>query len=566
VQQFIVSARKYRPSTFADVVGQKHVAETLMHEITGNKLAQAFLFTGPRGVGKTTCARILAKVINIQDENIDPNQDFAFNIFELDAASNNSVDDIRHLIDQVRIPPQVGKYKVYIIDEVHMLSTAAFNAFLKTLEEPPSYAIFILATTEKHKILPTILSRCQVFNFNRIEASDMVEHLKMIAQSENIVASDDALHLIARKADGGLRDALSLFDQLVSFSRGDVTYEKAVEILNILDVDTFFDVTEALIHQNISEALLIFDNVLNKGFDGSLFISGMAQHFRNLMVCKDESTLRLLDVSQAFKLKYLEQTKMLDLGLIINALNLTNETDEKYKFSRNPRLLIELMLIKLSHLAQFISEIPTLEDIKKKLANPSFSSPQKTTANTVVSTDRAVPTIKEHIEEKITSTRLGKLDRNTFKQKKLEKEISAQVDSNSKIQNLDSKPSEEVAILMNADVIIPSIHQMMEEFSLSQSSRVSGLIKSILFHLEGQQVVFTVSSKAQELAMEDIRIPMLQFLIKKSRSTINNVLVVMGAVEETAKRPYTDKEKLDYFLKKHKDLSTVIEKLHLRLI
>jgi DNA polymerase-3 subunit gamma/tau len=257
---------------------------------------------------------------------------------------------------------------------------------------------------------------------------------------------------------------------------------------------------------------------------------------------------------------------MLDLGLIINALNLTNETDEKYKFSRNPRLLIELMLIKLSHLAQFISEIPTLEDIKKKLANPSFSSPQKTTANTVVSTDRAVPTIKEHIEEKITSTRLGKLDRNTFKQKKLEKEISAQVDSNSEIQNLDSKPSEEVAISMNADLIIPSIHQMMEEFSLSQSSRVSGLIKSILFHLEGQQVVFTVSSKAQELAMEDIRIPMLQFLIKKSRNTINNVLVVMGAVEETAKRPYTDKEKLDYFLKKHKDLSTVIEKLHLRLI
>lgn len=566
VQQFIVSARKYRPSTFADVVGQKHVAETLMHEITGNKLAQAFLFTGPRGVGKTTCARILAKVINIQDENIDPNQDFAFNIFELDAASNNSVDDIRHLIDQVRIPPQVGKYKVYIIDEVHMLSTAAFNAFLKTLEEPPSYAIFILATTEKHKILPTILSRCQVFNFNRIEASDMVEHLKMIAQNENIVASDDALHLIARKADGGLRDALSLFDQLVSFSRGDVTYEKAVEILNILDVDTFFDITETLIHQNIAEALLIFDNVLNKGFDGSLFISGMAQHFRNLMVCKDESTLRLLDVSQAFKLKYLEQTKMLDLGLIINALNLTNETDEKYKFSRNPRLLIELMLIKLAHLAQFISEIPTLEDIKKKLANPNFSSPPKTTVNTAVSKDRAVPTIKEHIEEKITSTRLGKLDRNTFKQKKSEKEISVQVESNSEIQNVDTKPSEEVALSMNADVIIPSIHQMMEEFSLSQSSRVSGLIKSILFHLEGQQVVFTVSSKAQELAMEDIRIQMLQFLIKKSRSTINNVLVVMGAVEETEKRPYTDKEKLDYFLKKHKDLSTVIEKLHLRLI
>ncbi len=566
MQQFIVSARKYRPSTFADVVGQKHVAETLMHEITGNKLAQAFLFTGPRGVGKTTCARILAKVINVQGENIDPTQDFAFNIFELDAASNNSVDDIRHLIDQVRIPPQVGKYKVYIIDEVHMLSTAAFNAFLKTLEEPPSYAIFILATTEKHKILPTILSRCQVFNFNRIEASDMVDHLKMIAKNENIVASDDALHLIARKADGGLRDALSLFDQLVSFSRGEVTYEKAVEILNILDIDTFFNVTDKLITQNIAEALLIFDNVLNQGFDGSLFVSGMAQHFRNLMVCKDESTLKLLDVSQAFKIKYLEQGKLLDLGLIINALNLTNETDEKYKFSRNPRLLIELMLIKLAHLSQFISEIPTLEDIKKKLANPTLSQPQQSPANTVVVKDRAVPTIKEHIEEKVTATRLGKIDRNTFKQKKLEKEIGAQSETDNPNQGVEINPIEVEVPVADVNESIPSIHQMMEEFSLTQSSRVSGLIKSILFHLEGQQVIFTVSSKAQELAMEDLRIPMLQFLIKKSRNTINNVITVMGAVEETEKRPYTDKEKLDYFLKKHKDLATVIEKLHLRLI
>lgn len=566
MQQFIVSARKYRPSTFADVVGQKHVAETLMHEITGNKLAQAFLFTGPRGVGKTTCARILAKVINVQGENVDPTQDFAFNIFELDAASNNSVDDIRHLIDQVRIPPQVGKYKVYIIDEVHMLSTAAFNAFLKTLEEPPSYAIFILATTEKHKILPTILSRCQVFNFNRIEASDMVDHLKMIAKNENIVASDDALHLIARKADGGLRDALSLFDQLVSFSRGEVTYEKAVEILNILDIDTFFNVTDKLIAQNIAEALLIFDNVLNQGFDGSLFVSGMAQHFRNLMVCKDESTLRLLDVSQAFKIKYLEQGKLLDLGLIINALNLTNETDEKYKFSRNPRLLIELMLIKLAHLSQFISEIPTLEDIKKKLANPTLSQPQQTPTNTGVVKDRAVPTIKEHIEEKVTATRLGKIDRNTFKQKKLEKEIGAQSETDNPNQSVEIKPIEVDVPEADVNEPIPSIHQMMEEFSSTQSSRVGGLIKSILFHLEGQQVIFTVSSKAQELAMEDLRIPMLQFLIKKSRNTINNVITVMGAVEETEKRPYTDKEKLDYFLKKHKDLGTVIEKLHLRLI
>ncbi len=563
MQQFIVSARKYRPTTFSDVVGQKHVAETLMHEITGNKLAQAFLFTGPRGVGKTTCARILAKVINTQSENADPNQDFAFNIFELDAASNNSVEDIRHLIDQVRIPPQVGKYKVYIIDEVHMLSAAAFNAFLKTLEEPPSYAIFILATTEKHKILPTILSRCQVFNFNRIEASDMVEHLKMIAKNENIVASEDALHLVARKADGGLRDALSLFDQLVSFSQGEVTYEKAVEILNILDVDTFFGVTDKLIKQNIAEALLIFDDILNQGFDGSLFVSGMAQHYRNLMVCKDESTLKLLDVSQAFKMKYLEQAKQLDLGFIINALNLTNETDEKYKFSRNPRLLIELMLIKLAHLSQFIAEIPTLEDIKKKLANPTLQPASATTAGTPVNVvkDRAVPTIKEHVEEKLSSTRLGKLDRNSFKQKKLEK------DNEKASENADNHTAALVeTVIEYNDGPIPTLNQMMSEFSATQSSRVGGLIKSVLYALDGSQVVVTVSSKAQELAMEDIRIPLLHFLLKKSRNTINNVITVLGEVEETEKRPYTDKEKLDYFLKKHSELNEVIEKLHLRLL
>ncbi len=561
MQQFIVSARKYRPTTFADVVGQKHIAETLMHEITNNKLAQAFLFTGPRGVGKTTCARILAKVINSQNEAENPNQDFAFNIFELDAASNNSVDDIRHLVDQVRIPPQVGKYKVYIIDEVHMLSNSAFNAFLKTLEEPPSYAIFILATTEKHKILPTILSRCQVFNFNRIEASDMVEHLKMIAKNENIEASDDALHLIARKADGGLRDALSLFDQLVSFSGGDVTYAKAVEILSILDMDTFFAVTEEILNKNISQSLLIFDNVLNQGFDGSLFVSGMAQHFRNLMVCKNESTLKLLDVSEAFKLKYLEQGKKLDLGLIINALNLTNETDEKYKFSRNPRLLVELMLIKLAHLAQFIAEIPTLEDIKKKLANPTLAAPTAAPVNAVAK-DRAVPTIKEAVETKVSSTRLGKLDRNSFKQNKLEKaNLAEEATILETSQNAVS-----VDDLNDSNNKIPSIQEIMDEYCNTQSQRVSGLIKSISYSLNNSDLILTVSSKAQELAVEDLRIPLLQHLLKVSKNTITNVLCVMGKVEETERRPYTDKEKLDFFLKKHPELNKAIEKLHLRLL
>ena len=366
MQPFIVSDRKYRPKTFNDVVGQKHVAETLMHEITQNKLAQAFLFTGPRGVGKTTCARILAKVINSQNGE-DPNSDFAFNVFELDAASNNAVDDIRNLIDQVRIPPQVGKYKVYIIDEVHMLSTAAFNAFLKTLEEPPSYAIFILATTERHKILPTILSRCQVFNFNRIQIKDMVDHLAQIAQQEGVNIEESVLHLIAQKADGGLRDALSMFDQLISFSGGSVTYEKAVEMLSILDMDTFFKLTEYAVNANVTQTLLTVNEILNQGFDGSLILGGYADHIRNLMVSKSPDTNKLLDVADVFKIKYQEQSKELGVGLLLNALNLLNEADERYKSSRNPILLIELALIKLCHITQFIAEIPTLEEVKKKI-------------------------------------------------------------------------------------------------------------------------------------------------------------------------------------------------------
>jgi DNA polymerase-3 subunit gamma/tau len=366
MDNFIVSARKYRPTNFESVVGQRHVAETLMHEIESNKLAQAFLFTGPRGVGKTTCARILAKVINSREAGVDPNQDFAFNIFELDAASNNSVDNIRNLLDQVRIPPQVGKYKVYIIDEVHMLSTSAFNAFLKTLEEPPPYAIFILATTEKHKILPTILSRCQVFNFNRIEIQDMVAHLRDIANKEGVEADENALHLIARKADGGLRDALSIFDQLVSFSAGKLTYAKAVEILNVLDVETFFGITEALRNADVASCLLTLDNIIRQGFDGGTFIAGLGEHFRNLAVCKDSRTDLLLDAGQDFKQKYTEQAMGLSFAFILNSLNILNDCDEKYKTSRNPRLLVELALMKLAHLESYLNGIGDIEELKKK--------------------------------------------------------------------------------------------------------------------------------------------------------------------------------------------------------
>lgn len=366
MENFIVSARKYRPSVFDEVVGQAHITETLLNEINNNHLAQSFLFTGPRGVGKTTCARILAKVIN-QKENDNPDQDYAFNIFEMDAASNNSVDDIRNLNEQVRIPPQVGNYKVYIIDEVHMLSSAAFNAFLKTLEEPPKYAIFILATTEKHKILPTILSRCQIFNFKRIQIKDMVEHLKKIAIKENVNVDNESLHLIAEKADGGLRDCLSLFDQMVSYCNGEITYEKAVENLNILDRDYYFKITTSILEQSIAEVLNYYDEILNKGFEGQLFLNGLSEHFRNLMVCKDKATTHLLDVGESHKSKYEVQSKLTDLSFLLNGLNINNQFDVEYKNSKNPRLHIELALMKLCHIRSQINNAITLEEIKKKV-------------------------------------------------------------------------------------------------------------------------------------------------------------------------------------------------------
>jgi DNA polymerase-3 subunit gamma/tau len=348
MEQFIVSARKYRPQTFEDVVGQKAITNTLENAIKNNHLAQALLFTGPRGVGKTTCARILAKKINENSsENLD-NEDFAFNIFELDAASNNSVDDIRSLTDQVRIPPQTGKYKVYIIDEVHMLSQAAFNAFLKTLEEPPAHAIFILATTEKHKIIPTILSRCQIFDFKRIGVLDAKEYLVKIAANENINADDDALHIIAQKADGAMRDALSIFDRVVSFSGKELTHKAVTENLNVLDYDEYFTTTDLILENKIPEVLVHFNSILSKGFEGHHFISGLASHFRDLLVAKDKITIDLLEVGDNAKKKYLKQSEKSNVRFLIRAIDMANDCDLKYKSSKNQRLLVELTLMQLA--------------------------------------------------------------------------------------------------------------------------------------------------------------------------------------------------------------------------
>ncbi len=347
LEHFVVSARKYRPQTFKDVVGQQAITNTLLNAIENNHLAQALLFTGPRGVGKTTCARILAKMIN-SDGTEKEDEDFAFNIFELDAASNNGVDQIRELTDQVRIPPQVGKYKVYIIDEVHMLSQAAFNAFLKTLEEPPKHCIFILATTEKHKIIPTILSRCQIFDFKRITVKDAKDYLKFIAEEQGVKAEDDALHIIAQKADGAMRDALSIFDRVVSFSGKNLSRQAVTENLNVLDYETYFESTDFILENKIPDLLLQFNNTLSKGFDGHHYIAGLASHFRDLLVSKTPETIELLEVGEETQKKYLEQSKKASQEFLLQGINLANDCDLKYKSSKNQRLLIELCLMQLA--------------------------------------------------------------------------------------------------------------------------------------------------------------------------------------------------------------------------
>jgi DNA polymerase-3 subunit gamma/tau len=363
MDNFIVSARKYRPATFQSVVGQKSLTTTLKNAITGNKLAHAYLFNGPRGVGKTTCARIFAKTINCL--NLTPelescnacescvafNEQRSYNIHELDAASNNSVDDIRSLVDQVRIPPQIGKYKVYIIDEVHMLSQSAFNAFLKTLEEPPAHAIFILATTEKHKIIPTILSRCQVYDFNRISINDTVEHLQYVAQKEGVNAEIEALNVIAQKADGGMRDALSIFDQTVSYTGGNVTYKAVIENLNVLDYEYYFRLTDAILAGSVTDCLLILNDILNRGFEGQHIISGITSHFRDVLVCKNAATAQLFQVGASIRKRYVEMAARCNTGFLYKAIDLANECDLNYRLSKNKRLLIELTLIRLCQLS-----------------------------------------------------------------------------------------------------------------------------------------------------------------------------------------------------------------------
>lgn len=400
MENYIVSARKYRPSTFRSVVGQRVLTTTLKHAIEQNKLAHAYLFCGPRGVGKTSCARIFAKTINCLHPTAEGeacnecescrafNEQRSYNIHELDAASNNSVDDIRTLIDQVRIPPPIGKYKVFIIDEVHMLTTAAFNAFLKTLEEPPHHALFILATTEKHKVLPTILSRCQIYDFNRISIADIVEHLTYVASCEGVETEPEALNVIAQKADGGMRDALSIFDQVVSFTNGHITYQAVIDNLNVLDYEYYFRLTEAILGGNVRAALLILNEILSKGFDGQNFITGLASHFRDLLVCRDEATLVLFEVGASIRARYKAMAKQCADQLLFRAIELANSCDLNYKVSRNKRLLLELTLIQLCQLTQ-------VEESKKKALieplAPTASAPATAPLPSAVSAQPTTP-------------------------------------------------------------------------------------------------------------------------------------------------------------------------------
>ncbi len=387
---YVVSARKYRPARFDEVVGQQHVSQTLKKALQTDHLAHAFLFCGPRGVGKTTCARILAKVLNCQNVTPDSepcgtcdsckafNENASFNIMELDAASNNSVDHIRTLVEQVRFQPQQGKYKIFIIDEVHMLSQAAFNAFLKTLEEPPPYAIFILATTEKHKIIPTILSRCQIFDFKRIQVKDVVNHLQGICKEEGIEAEEEALHIIGQKADGALRDALSIFDRIVSFSGKKITYEDVITNLNVLDYDYFFRFTDALLTSNLQQVLLIFDEITKNGFEGDLFVNGLAGHLRNLLVCKDKETLRLLEVSDSLKERYHKQAAIAPTSFLLTALNLANDCDVNYKMARNKNMHVEMALIKMCHIGHAVQL--AVGDLERR-GNPELASGKQSAVN-----------------------------------------------------------------------------------------------------------------------------------------------------------------------------------------
>ena len=585
MEHFIVSARKYRPTHFKDVVGQEAITNTLESAIEKNHLAQALLFTGPRGVGKTTCARILAKKIN-QDGSENENEDFAFNIFELDAASNNSVDDIRNLIDQVRIPPQVGNYKVYIIDEVHMLSSAAFNAFLKTLEEPPNHAIFILATTEKHKIIPTILSRCQIFDFRRISVKDTKNHLANVAKSEGVEAADDALHIIAQKADGALRDALSIFDRVVSFSGKKLTREAVTENLNVLDYSYYFEITDLLIENKIPDLLILFNAILSKGFDGHHFIMGLASHFRDLLVSKTPETIQLLEVGEQVKKMYLEQSRKTSPTFLVTCIDQANNCDLKYKASRNQRLLVELCLMQMASIT-FNSEITKKK--KNKYNNHGINSisiipPAYFKKNTVTSKDQENEEVL--VSKKTTPAAINKetiIDQTFTKQIKEEKtKIEISIDRSNKksaFSIASIKKKKELLKIINDnkpdEVEKPKYSFTEKEFQSAWSEftkKIDGEGKyNLLSHLtmskpllEGTTINLVYPNHTIKTEVERAQHDILSFIKDKLQNYDINLAITVNETAEK-KYAYTPIEKYEKLIEKNPLLDTLRKELGLEL-
>ena len=553
MEHFIVSARKYRPQNFEDVVGQQAITNTLDNAIKNNHLAQALLFTGPRGVGKTSCARILAKKINQQEVEVSEDEDFAFNVFELDAASNNSVDDIRSLTEQVRIPPQTGKYKVYIIDEVHMLSQSAFNAFLKTLEEPPAHAIFILATTEKHKIIPTILSRCQIFDFKRIGVLDAKNYLKTICEKENITAEDDALHIIAQKADGAMRDALSIFDRVVSFSGKNLTHEAVTENLNVLDYDSYFNMTDLLLTNKIPEVLNAFNTILGKGFEGHHFINGLASHFRDLLVAKDKVTIELLEVGDAAKKKYLEQAVKASIPFLLDAINKANDCDLNYRASKNQRLLVELTLMQIASI--------TFDGEKKKPANyiipatffQALSPAVKEIAKPIQKTTIAQP---PKVEQPKTETkkpflesvgkRTSSLSLKSVHQKKEEKKLDVE-------ENFDNHPKDVFTEKDLQKFWTEYVNLLQQKGENSMASIVATDIPKLK---ENFKISFTVPNKLMQDQFKKGRPNLLNFLREKTNNYGISIQVKLNESVEK-KFAYTPLEKFN----KMKEKNPLLEKL-----
>ncbi|HLR00850.1 MAG TPA: DNA polymerase III subunit gamma/tau [Sphingobacterium sp.] len=617
MSDFIVSARKYRPVTFDSVVGQKHITGTLKNAINNNQLAQAFLFCGPRGVGKTTCARILAKTINCENITAEIEacgecsscksfqQGTSMSIHELDAASNNSVEDIRTLIEQVRIPPQTGKYKIYIIDEVHMLSTAAFNAFLKTLEEPPSYAIFILATTEKHKILPTILSRCQIFDFNRIKVEDMAGHLEDIARKEQVQYEKDGLYMIAQKADGGLRDALSMFDQIVSFSDKKVTYRAVVDNLNVLDYDYYFKITDHIAQENVPDTLLVFDEIISGGFEGNHFISGLASHFRNLLISKEPKTVQLLEVSENIKKKYLEQSSALSTGLLLSALNIANHCEVNYRTSNNKRLQVELALMKMCHIASALLlsdktiESPASEVKKKRLKTAekesvetkpkaaetekveekavSFSTAKKNEENKAAAIAQQKPAVKQTLQED-AQKQPSVAAAATVQEKTTAKPGWGTVKSRLNVPDLNAifeeKKEEETD---EVKLVEGDLQQKIDPVAFKEkwrgfAERLRAENKITLYTimtsgepvLEGNVIKIGVENRIQEQELREGKIDILNYLRIELKNYSLDLKETM-LEQERVRKPYTSKEKYQAMVTKNPKLDLLRRKFDLGL-